>query len=360
MFRNVSRRPTPLPLRTSACRRHPVRCSTEREIRDFLDGKTDGERPAACAVRPRARRAGPGAAERLTEALTVLRAHITRQPGRGRSISTASALASAAACYTRKTTVFPFLLLRQFSLRHRRVAPTRLCPGGNDRNGQHRLRAQSARAASSHQPAVHHRRILGRHADRVVRFLSLRRAGPVLQQALLLPGARSGARLHPEPVRVLDRVSGAAVRRDRVRPSRRPDRPQIHLHADPAADGCGDLCRRPVAGLRDDRHFGPDPARRDARAAGSGARRRIWRRGDLHRRACARRQTRVLHVLDSDHRDDGHRLCAARDPVVPPRLWRADLRRLGLAGAVPDLGGSCHPVDLYPNEARGSRRSSPD
>ena len=22
--------------------RHPVRCSTEREIRDFLDGKTDG------------------------------------------------------------------------------------------------------------------------------------------------------------------------------------------------------------------------------------------------------------------------------------------------------------------------------
>ena len=23
--------------------RHPVRCSTEREIRDFLDGKTDGE-----------------------------------------------------------------------------------------------------------------------------------------------------------------------------------------------------------------------------------------------------------------------------------------------------------------------------
>lgn len=23
--------------------RHPVRCSTEREIRDFLNGKTDGE-----------------------------------------------------------------------------------------------------------------------------------------------------------------------------------------------------------------------------------------------------------------------------------------------------------------------------
>ncbi len=23
--------------------RHPVRCSTEREIRDFLSGKTDGE-----------------------------------------------------------------------------------------------------------------------------------------------------------------------------------------------------------------------------------------------------------------------------------------------------------------------------
>ncbi len=30
-----------------------------------------------------------------------------------------------------------------------------------------------------------------------------------------------------------------------------------------------------------------------------------------------------------------------------------DLRRLGLAGAVPDLGGSGRPVDLYPSEARG-------
>jgi len=32
--------------RPAACRpvaRHPVRCSAEREIRDFLNGKTDGE-----------------------------------------------------------------------------------------------------------------------------------------------------------------------------------------------------------------------------------------------------------------------------------------------------------------------------
>ena len=68
----------------------------------------------------------------------------------------------------------------------------------------------------------------------------------LLQQAFLLAGARSGAGLHPEPVRVLDRVSGPAVRRDRVRPSRRSDRPQVHVHADPAADGGRDLRRRPA------------------------------------------------------------------------------------------------------------------
>ena len=43
VFRNVSRRPTPLPLRTSACRTPPRPVLDEREIRDFLTGKTDGE-----------------------------------------------------------------------------------------------------------------------------------------------------------------------------------------------------------------------------------------------------------------------------------------------------------------------------
>ena len=77
---------------------------------------------------------------------------------------------------------------------------------------------------------------------------------------------------------------------------------------------------------------GADPARRDARAAGSGARRRIWRRRDLYRRARARRQARVLYLLDPDHGDDGHRSRAARDPAVPPRLWRARPSPIG-AGA---------------------------
>ena len=43
MLRNVSRRPTPLPFRTRPAERRPDRCSTTREIRDFLTGKTDGE-----------------------------------------------------------------------------------------------------------------------------------------------------------------------------------------------------------------------------------------------------------------------------------------------------------------------------
>ena len=39
-----------------------------------------------------------------------------------------------------------------------------------------------------------------------------------------------------------------------------------------------------------------------ASGAGPGARRRIWRRGDLRRRARAEEQARLLHVVDPDHR----------------------------------------------------------
>ena len=40
-----------------------------------------------------------------------------------------------------------------------------------------------------------------------------------------------------------------------------------------------------------------------AHAAGPGDRRRIWRRGDLCRGACARAPARLLHKLDPDHGD---------------------------------------------------------
>src|SRR5204863_2327349 len=128
-------------------------------------------------------------------------------------------------------------------------------------------------------------------------FLSLRRAGAVLQQAFLRPDDGPEPRLHPESLRVLDRIPGAAVRRDRVRPSRGSDRPQIHLHADPAADGRRDVCGRPFAGIRDDWRLGDDPARCDAGAAGFGATRPVWRRARLSPRTIARRSAWVRTLL---------------------------------------------------------------
>ena len=102
--------------------------------------------------------------------------------------------------------------------------------------------------------------LLGRHADRVVRLLSLRRARAVFQQAFLLAGAEPDGRLHCKSFRVLDGFPRSALWRNPLWPSGRPDRPQIHLHANLGIDGSGDLRRRPVAGLCRDRGPRTDPA----------------------------------------------------------------------------------------------------
>ena len=50
-------------------------------------------------------------------------------------------------------------------------------------------------------------------------------------------------------------------------------------------------------------HRGAGHADLPAAVPGAGARRRIRRRGDLRRRACAQEQARLLHVVDSDNGD---------------------------------------------------------
>ena len=67
--------------------------------------------------------------------------------------------------------------------------------------------------------------------------------------------------------------------------------------------GVIDLPGRLPAELRDDRLRRTGRADRAAHGAGPRARRRIRRRGDLRRGACASRQARLLHQLDPDHRD---------------------------------------------------------
>ena len=66
----------------------------------------------------------------------------------------------------------------------------------------------------------------------------------------------------------------------------------------------------------------PGASGRLPRRAGRGARRRVWRCGDLCRRARARRAARLLHELDPDDGDHGHRDGAARHHGVPRRARR--------------------------------------
>ena len=83
-------------------------------------------------------------------------------------------------------------------------------------------------------------------------------------------------------------LPGAPVRRAPVRPHRRPGRPQIHLPRHHHGDGHRDLRGRPACRpLPQSAWLAPILLVSLAPAAGPGARRRIWRRRDLRRRARA-------------------------------------------------------------------------
>ena len=114
----------------------------------------------------------------------------------------------------------------------------------------------------------------------------------IITQAVLLRRQRD-RRLHLRADGVRRRLRGAALRRAVLRAPRRPGRPQVHLPGHHPADGRLDLRRRPAADLRRDRHRCADHPHRAAPAAGPRARRRIRRRRDLCRRACAAGQARA-------------------------------------------------------------------
>ena len=133
------------------------------------------------------------------------------------------------------------------------------------------------------------------------------------------------------------RLPGAPVRRAGVRPHRRPRRPQIHLPRHHPDHGPVDLPGRPAARCGIDRHRRAGHPDRAAHAAGPGARRRIWRRGDLCRRARARRPARLLHLVDPDHGDARPVPVADRHPDRPELDEQGRVRRLGLAHSVPAL-----------------------
>ena len=155
-------------------------------------------------------------------------------------------------------------------------------------------------AARSRAHLAGDRRLRRRHHDRVVRLLHLRKSRHRHLAALLSQGQR-----HPGadrlPLDLRGRVRGAPVRRPLLRPHRRPGRAQARVPGHAADHGRRDRRDRVPADLRHHRHGGADRAAPDPRAPGSGAGRRVRRRGGLRRRARARRPARLLHQLHPDH-----------------------------------------------------------
>ena len=210
---------------------------------------------------------------------------------------------------------------------------------GDRRNGSHTRFARSAASGTStHDPGRKegHLRFVARYGVRVVRLLPLRFAGGDHRQAVL-QRLGCGRSLHLRAAGFCSRLSGAALRGDRVRPARRHDRAQVHLPGDHSDHGPVDLYRRPLAQLRDHRRRGAGDPDRIAHAAGPGARRRVRRCSHLRGRALAVRQARCLHLVDTDHGNARPVPEPAGHPGRAHLARRRGLRQLGLAHSVPGV-----------------------
>ena len=146
------------------------------------------------------------------------------------------------------------------------------------------------------------------------------------------------------------RLRGAPVRRAVVRPPGRPDRPQVHLpgHHD-LIMGLATFVVGLLPGYATIGSLAPVALHRLPPAAGPGAGRRVWRCGDLRRRACAAAagaaSTRRWIQTTATRRPVP---VAARHPGACASDDAGGVRRLGLA----------HPVPALDHPARRSRSGS--
>ncbi len=115
-------------------------------------------------------------------------------------------------------------------------------------------------------------------------------------------------------------------------------------------------------------HHLADPAHPPAHPPGDRAGRRIWRSGDLRRRACAEQSPRNDDRLDPDHRVARPHCRAAGHPRHADGGRRSGLPRMGLARSVPRLGRAADHLGLAAlqavgkpgiPEAEGGRRRQP-
>ena len=141
-----------------------------------------------------------------------------------------------------------------------------------------------------------------------------------------------------------------------LRRHRRQARPQGRLPRHRQPDGRGDLPHRLPADLRAVRDDRTDIAHHPPHSPGYRARRRIWRCGDLRRRARAAPQARRVDRLDPGVGLVRPARCPAGDRRHPHRDRRGRIRRLGLAHSVPGFRGTARDLGMDARQARREPR----
>ena len=184
----------------------------------------------------------------------------------------------------------------------------------------------------------------------MVRFLHLRqpRAGH-LPCLLRRPRADAGADRGARAVR--RRLRLPSLGRAHLRRRRRPPRPQGRVPHHRQPDGRRHFPDRLPSDLRASRNARAHPAHHPSHPPGDRARRRIWRRRNLRRRACAEPQARRFDRLDPVIRFLRPARRAPGDRRHAPVDRRRRLRRVGLADSLPRLSGPARGLGMDARQA---------
>src|SRR5256712_479502 len=209
------------------------------------------------------------------------------------------------------------------------------------------------RSSTRHEgPATCRHRRRRRERDRVVRLLHFRESGRAAV-GQVFRSRRLRQRAHQDGRNLHGRVPDPPVRSLRVRPHRRHRGPQVHLPHHAERHGSGDGFHRPRAELRPDRRNGGDSPVAASPHPGVVPRRRVWRRHHLRRRACAGRQTGLLHRLAADVAHARHRGVPGRHHPDARDSGDGGVQRVGVADPVPALAPHGRDRHLHPAAASG-------
>ena len=192
----------------------------------------------------------------------------------------------------------------------------------------------------SRDDRARHRGVVGRHAVRVVRLLSVRKPRGLLRRPVLsrrptrraqllasLATFGAGFGVRPLGAVVFGHIGDLVGRKYTF---------LVTMATMGLARRSSASCRRTTRS-----GSGDGAARAPAPAAGPGARRRVRRRGHLRGRARAGREARLLHELHPDHGDAGLLPQHGRHRHDARHARRGGLQGLGLASARSSCRSSC-------------------